>query len=56
MIESDLRHDGTNGDALSKKKYHSPVFTAYGTVAKLTEGGADTTRSDSGNNHMKPGG
>lgn len=40
--------------SLSRKLYATPCLHAYGNVAKLTQGGVSTTRSDSGNNNMRP--
>ena len=34
-----------------KKVYATPTFIKYGSISKLTRGGAPSIRSDSGHNH-----
>ncbi len=40
--------------ASERKAYSTPELIEYGSVAKITEGGAASTRSDAGNNLMRP--
>lgn len=37
-----------------RKKYLPPLLKIYGNIAQLTMGGANSTRSDHGSNHMRP--
>lgn len=49
MDEKSVKSDG---EIAVKKEYTAPGLTEYGSVAKLTEGGPASVRSDSGTNHM----
>jgi hypothetical protein len=42
------------GNAISKKEYTAPNLNEFGSVAKLTRGGAPSTNSDNGSNMMSP--
>jgi hypothetical protein len=35
-----------------KKTYQTPKLQIYGSLAEMTRGGAPSTKSDMGNNHM----
>jgi hypothetical protein len=37
-----------------KKEYSTPVLIGYGDIRSITQGGATSTLSDSGSNHMSP--
>lgn len=41
--------------SLMRRPYTTPVFRVHGAVGQLTQGGVISTRSDSGNNSMRPG-
>lgn len=43
------------GRSAVKKRYTPPKLEKFGNASKLTAGGVASTRSDSGNNHMRPG-
>lgn len=50
----DAQRNPSERNNCPKRIYQSPVFTEYGTVAKLTEGGVTSSQSDHGTNTMKP--
>jgi len=47
-------NEETSNKTEAKKTYSSPKLLEYGCVAKLTQGGASSTLSDSGSNMMMP--
>lgn len=40
--------------SMDRRPYATPTLTKFGHVADLTRGGAPSTRSDNGNNSMRP--
>lgn len=48
------KHKAKTQKLLAKKSYIPPILSEYGSIAKLTHGGASAALSDHGNNMMRP--